>query len=156
MLKNLYEKRNEIAKDTIIYYSKSYNYFQIFGGLFWIGAGLFVLLLDVTKFYKVVIILILLYISYALYTNIKSYQTKSKIKLIINDKGIMIEKRFLSWSKIQSFEFISKPDYSTTIPKVYLLIHTTYGEEEIFINELDITSEKLNFLMGIYQNRSLK
>ena len=158
MLKSLFEEITKAPEETIISLSKGYNYFQIFGGIIYIILCLIAIFSSFPRYYKILCFLILIYLSYALYSNIKNTKTEPKICLKLNDKGIQIRNnRFIKWSKIETFEFVSRPNYSSSsISKDYLVINTSNGKVEIFLNELNISSQKLNYLLGIYKNRSLK
>ncbi|GGA85291.1 hypothetical protein GCM10008015_27560 [Flavobacterium palustre] len=158
MLKSLFEENTKAPEETIISLSKSYSYFQIFGGIVYIVLCLVAIFSNFSVSYKILCFLILIYLTYALYSNVKESKTESKVCLKLNDKGIQIKSnKFITWSKIETFEFISRPNYSSSSQsKDYLVLNTSNGKEEIFLNELNISSQKLNYLLKIYKNRSLK
>lgn len=156
MIKSLFEKNAKAPEETIIGLSKGYGYFQIFGGICYLIICLFLLFYSESKVYKSIFFFILLYFCFAFYSMMKNSKIDSKIKLKINNKGIQIEKRFISWSKIENFDFISRPNYSSVSSSDYLVIYTINGKEEVFLNELNISAQKLNYLLKMYQRRSLK
>ncbi|WP_101446094.1 hypothetical protein [Aquimarina sp. MAR_2010_214] len=91
---------------------------------------------------------------------IRSYYKSPKNenpRLILSDDGIVSNgSQVRKWSEIKNEDIIVKPSYSGRFGDYYLSYDHKNGSEKIFINELDISTQKLNYLLKIYRKRSDK
>ena len=156
MLKKLFEENSKAPKETIITGTKTYNYSQLFGSCIYLIISTYLFFQSTAIVYKIILILICGYLVYVNCLNLKAESKKTKIRLKIDANGIYITSgKIINWSEIEKFEIISKPNYSSSSSEDYLILFMKNYKEEIFLNELNISNQKLNYLLKIYKNRNL-
>ncbi|MDY8137271.1 hypothetical protein [Aquimarina sp. 2201CG5-10] len=152
MLESLFVENKKAPKETIIYYSKRYKVFNLIVSILLLGFGIYVFFYH--NYYLGTGIVIL-----SIY-GIRNYHKSPKNdvpQLILSEEGIIFNgKRIRKWSEIKNEDIIVKPSYSGGQGEYYLSYDHKNGNEEIFINELNISTQKLNYLLKIYRNRSEK
>ncbi len=91
---------------------------------------------------------------YGVYQNVKKIKKEPKIQLRLSNKGLTLKNRsFINWSEIKKMEVIVKPNYSSSIQQEYLVVSTKKGKMEFYVNELNISSLRLEYLIKIYRKR---
>ncbi|RZS93132.1 hypothetical protein [Aquimarina brevivitae] len=99
-------------------------------------------------------LLLLFLFSYTSYHNIKKYKQEPKVQLRLSNKGLIPKNEFLiTWSEILNIKVTVKPNYTSWVQKEYLVVNTNNSKMEFFINDLDITALRLEYLIKIYRNR---
>lgn len=109
------------------------------------------------KIQKLIIAIGLIFIVCLIIKSFINYRKESnKIYLKLSNKGITLkDKTFVSWSQIQKTEFQNKNIHaSSIINDEYLIINTSSRKIEVYINELNIGTQELNYLLKIYRKRS--
>ncbi|AXT59213.1 hypothetical protein D1816_02235 [Aquimarina sp. AD10] len=91
---------------------------------------------------------------YGVYQNVKKAKKEPKIQLRLSNKGLTLKNEsFINWSEIKKMEVIVKPNYSSSIQQEYLVVNTNKDKTEFYINELNISSLRLEYLIKIYRKR---
>ncbi|GAA4277990.1 hypothetical protein [Aquimarina mytili] len=94
---------------------------------------------------------------YGVYRNVKKAKKEPKIQLRLSNKGLTLKNgSFINWSEIKKMEVIVKPNYSSSIQQEYLVVSTNKGKMELYVNELNINSLRLEYLIKIYRKRFKK
>ncbi len=141
-------------KETIVGPSKLKPWIENF---IWMGLMIFFIfkLFTVQSEIRYLSVILIFVMIYGIYSNIKKTNKSPKILLKLSEKGITPQNsRLIKWSNIEKAEIIVKPNYSNSvIQKEYLIISSKQGKREVFINDLDITALRLEYLIKIYRNR---
>ena len=152
MFESLFAENKKAPKETIVYYSKANRLLHQIFSILLIGFGIYVFFYH--NYYIGIGIIVL-----NIYGN-SNYHKSPKNRtpqLIISDDGIASKGNLIrKWSEIKNEDIIVKPSYSGGFSEYYLSYDHKNGNEKIFINELDISTQKLNYLIKIYRNRSEK
>ncbi|MFD2561431.1 hypothetical protein [Aquimarina rubra] len=79
------------------------------------------------------------------------------IQLILSDAGISYKgTRIKKWSEIKNEDIVTEPNYSGGQLEYYLKYDHRNGNEKILINVLDISTQRLEYLLKIYRKRNKK
>ncbi|MEO7311255.1 MAG: hypothetical protein ABIX01_12710 [Chitinophagaceae bacterium] len=139
-----------IPEETVIYFSKTFAVFETLGGF----AGLFFAFISYFYDHLATFIGILLLAGALLfiYTGIKRFFNRAP-QITINTKGIATAKTaFKAWPQISN----EKVCYRYTGNKgIYFMYDFEDGSENIRINALKISFEKMKMLVKTYRERSL-
>ncbi|SOS56039.1 hypothetical protein [Tenacibaculum finnmarkense] len=155
MISELFEENKKAPSETIVRLSKSYYFWQIVLFLFWISIAIWIIFLG-SKIFGILLVCLAMY-------NIKdifkvfSIIKNNSIQMTLSSKGISLyDGKTLSWNSIKDDKIIVEPDYITSaISEEYLTFKINHNEKKIFINNLDINSLRLEYLLKIYRNRHL-
>ncbi|MBU2945437.1 hypothetical protein [Zobellia uliginosa] len=155
MLAGLFEENKKAPSQTIVRLSKSYYYWQIVLFLFWISIAIILIFLDL----KIFGFLLACLVTYNMKDIFKVFSTiqNNLIQMTLSSKGISLcDGKTFSWNSIEDDKIIVKPNYAASvISKEYLTFKINHIEKEIFINNLDINSLRLKYLLKTYRNRHL-
>ena len=140
-----------VASETVIYYSKSKNLFEMAIMLGCLGVGIYLLLKTDSYIIGSILSIVGVYFGYKDYKEV----TNTEPQIIINDSGIKtISTDFYSWNDIENEEVISKGSGE------YICYYLTYnypdGVEHLLINDFDTDRRSLNKLLILYRGRSKK
>jgi hypothetical protein len=158
-MSGLNENTERFPEESVISLSRSHPYFLILGNLLCI-VWLISVIGDIDPVVWIIIVgIIILILAYCLYLNLTSiitYNKQDAIRLILNDKGIYINEKFILWHNVLKYEFISKPknDGTNLTSNWYLVVYTKRSTEEIYIRELDTNEQKLTYLINLYLIRN--
>lgn len=155
MLSDLFEENKKAPSETIVRLSKSYYYWQIVLFLFWISIAIILIFLDL-KIFGFLLACLVMYNMKNIF-KVFSIIKNNSIQMTLSSKGISLcDGKTLSWNSIEDDKIIVKPNYGAlAISKEYLTFKINQNEKKIFINNLDITSLRLEYLLKIYRNRHL-
>jgi hypothetical protein len=146
---DLFQDDLTVSNETIIYYSKKNNFFEMAMMLCCLGTGIY-LLLETGNY----IIGSALSIAGA-YWGFKEYKeaTNTKPQIILNDKGIKtITTEYYEWAQIRNEEVISKG--SGKHVRYYLVYNHPQGAECLCIDDYDTDMRSLNKLLMVYRGRN--
>ncbi|MFD2561436.1 hypothetical protein [Aquimarina rubra] len=77
--------------------------------------------------------------------------------MILSEEGISYKgARIKKWSEIKNEDIIFEPSSTGRKSYYYLSYDHRNRNEEILINELDISTQRLEYLLKIYRKRSQK
>lgn len=148
---DLFQDDLAIPNETIIYYSKRKNFFEMAIMLGCLGVGIYLLLK--TDSYILGSILSIV----GGYFGFKEFKeaTNTEPQIILNDRGIKtISTDFYDWSEIQNEEVISEGSGKHT--HYYLTYNNPGGAEHLQIDNYDTDQRALNKLLILYRGRSEK
>lgn len=137
-----------IPNETVIYYAKGKNYFEMVIGVACFFGGLYFLMS--TDSYIIGTVL-LLFGAYMAYSEFKE-ATNTEPQIILNEKGIQtISTEFYKWSDIENEEAISEG--SGKYIHYYLTYDNPDGQERLMIDDFETDQRTLNKLLILYRGR---
>jgi len=146
---DLFQDDLTIPNETIIYYSKVKNSFQMAIMLIALGGGIYLLLKADSYIIGSIFTICGAYFGYKEYKE----ATNTEPQIIINDKGIKtISTDFFSWSDIENEEVISKG--SGKHINYYLNYNYPGGAEHLKIDDYNTDLKSLDKLLILYRGRS--
>ena len=146
--KDVYHDDISLPKETVITFSKGGIAFGFIFGIAAIAFPVYQYLNDEKSFVYLIFVGLGLFF---LYTSIKKINTKEP-SIIINSLGIKLAKiEFMSWQSI-SDEFVDVRRNGKHVNH-YLVFKYQNQNQEIQIDELDTTNEKLEKLLQVYRVR---
>jgi hypothetical protein len=137
-----------IPNETVIYYAKGKNYFEMVIGVVCFFGGVYFLIS--TDSYIIGTVL-LLFGAYMAYSEFKE-TTNIEPQIILNEKGIQtISTEFYKWSDIENEEAISEG--SGKYIHYYLTYDNPDGQERLMIDDFETEQRTLNKLLILYRGR---
>lgn len=138
-----------IPNETIIYYAKGKNFFEMAIGIGCLGLGIY--LVTMTDSY-ILGLLTSIFGGYLSYTEFKE-ATNTDPQIIVNAKDIQtISTEFFEWSNIENEETISAGSGKHTL--YYLIYNHPNGQEKLMIDDYDTNQQTLNKLLILYRGRN--
>jgi ABC-type multidrug transport system fused ATPase/permease subunit len=139
-----------ISKQTIIFYSKIKNLFQMLLGFFCIAIGIYLLYDSKNIIFGILILVLGIYISYKDFR--EAFNTTPQI--ILDDNGIeTVNTKFYNWENIKNEEVIRDGYGKHT--HYYLVYDYPNGKEYLKIDDYNTNMKKLNKLLILYKGRSM-
>ncbi len=152
MLESLFVENKKAPEETIIYYSKTHKAFNLIVSILLLGFGIYAFFYH--NYYLGIGIIVL---SIYLISNYNKSPENDTPQLILSKQGIISNgNRIRKWSEIKNEDIIVKHSYSGGRGEYYLSYDHKNGNEEILIDELNISTQKLSYLLKIYRKRSEK
>ncbi|WP_298546360.1 hypothetical protein [uncultured Aquimarina sp.] len=152
MLESLFTENKKAPKETTIYYSKSNSRFYMLFSILFLGFGIY-------AFFSLSYLIGIGFITLSVYgirNNRKLIKDKS-VQLTLSEEGISYKgARTKKWSEIINENIIFEPSSTGVKSQYYLSYDHRNRNEKILINELDISTQRLNYLLKIYRKRSEK
>ncbi|WP_299211591.1 hypothetical protein [uncultured Aquimarina sp.] len=152
MLESLFVENKKAPKETKIYYSKPTSLFHMEFSILFLGFGIY-------SFFSLSYFIGIGFIAISVYgirNNHKLIKDRS-VQLILSEEGIAYKgTRIKRWSEIKNEDIIFEPSSSGGRSEYYLSYDYRNRNEKILINELDISTQRINYLLKIYRNRSQK
>jgi len=144
---DLFQDDLEIPDETIIYYSKGKNLFEMLLFLGCLLLGLYLIKKE-TYIFGTILSVVGAYFGYREYKQV----TNKEPQIIINDKGIStISTEFYSWELIFNEDVIGEGRGENT--RYYLVYGHPLGAEHLEIEDYDTDSRSLSKLLGLYRGR---
>lgn len=139
-----------VPEETIIYYSKSINLFEMALALLFVsGFGVYILFTAESYLLSIAFIVIGIYWGYQEYTQ----ATNTKPQIILNNKGIQtISTGFRSWRQIRNEEAVVRGSGDSS--RVYLIYEYSGGAERLLLDNYETDLTTLNKLLRVYRGRS--
>jgi len=146
---DLFVDDQSVPGETIIYYSKGKNFFEMAVMLGCFGTGLYIL---IASDHYIVGSLLSLVGVYAAYQEYKEATNKAP-QIVINDQGIKTSSTpFYPWADIEQEEVIREG--SGKHVNHYLTYTYPEGSERLKIDDFETDQKSLNKLLRIYRGRS--
>jgi len=156
MTSKLFEANKKAPRETIIHLSKTYYIWKAFVNLIWVCLGILMLLTT----YKIFGIALIIYILYQSIKLVKTFKilNKGRVQIRLSSEGISLQGgKLFAWSSINNENIIVEPNYTASaISKEYFSFDVNGSNKKIFLNNLDISSLRLEYLLEIYRKRSQK
>jgi len=156
MISELFVENKKAPPQTKIFLSQSYYNWQILIAIFWISIGVYFLF---TKYWIFGIVFIL-YILFRMKDIPKFLKLvkRDRIQIELSVKGISLKGgRSISWSSISEDKVILESNHSAPWNAYEYLTFTAKSRKfKIFVNHLDTSSSRLEYLLKIYRKRSEK
>ncbi|WP_298311895.1 DUF308 domain-containing protein [uncultured Aquimarina sp.] len=152
MLESLFVENKKAPKETRIHYTKSNGIFYIIFSILFLGFGIY-------AFFYLSYLIGIGFIAISVYgirENRKLIKDTS-VQLILSEEGITYkETRIKRWSEIKNEHIIFEPSPTGRKSQYYLSYDHRNRNEKILINELDISPQRVEYLLKIYRKRSAK
>ena len=146
---DIFKDDKAIPKETIIYYSKGKNFFEMVIMLAGFFAGIYILTTSESYYWGIGLIIVCGYLAFKEYKE----ATNREPQIIINEKGIKtISTQHYPWAEIRNEEVISEGYGKHT--KYYLTYDFPNGNEKLQIDEYETQQRELENLMRIYRGRN--
>lgn len=146
--KDAFYDNQDIPYETIIYYSKVKNYFEMLMMFGLTSFGIYLLLKTDNYIWGTLLCCMGIYFAYKEFKE----ATNTTPQIIINDKGIQtISTDFFSWKDIHDDEVISN-GYGDSIEYNFIYQHPN-GSEHLKINDYNTDQKSLNQLLRVYRGR---
>ncbi|WP_299313574.1 hypothetical protein [uncultured Aquimarina sp.] len=152
MLESLFVENKKAPIKTVIYYSKSSSLFNVIFSILFLIFGIYV-------FFYLNYLIGIGFIAISVYGIRNNYKlTKdNSVQLILSKEGIGYKgARIKKWSEIKNENIIFEPSSTGRKSQYYLSYDHRNRNEKILINELDISTQRLSYLLKIYRKRSEK
>jgi hypothetical protein len=147
---DIFQNDLSISKQTIIYYSKIKNLFQMLLGISCIVIGIYLSSDSKNIIFGILILVLGVYLSYKEFR--EAFNTTPQI--ILNEKGIeTINTKFYNWESIQKEEVIRDGFGKNT--HYYLVYDYPNGKEYLKIDDYNTNMKILNKLLILYRGRSM-
>jgi hypothetical protein len=147
--KDIFDNDLNVPEETIIYYSKTINYFQMAIILLAGGYGFYWFFINDEYIFNAILFLICAYLGHNSYKK----ATNKKPQIILNHKGIQTSSiGFRPWKQIQNEEVVVRGYGKST--SWYLTFKHFGVPESLLINDFNINPATLNKLLRVYRARS--
>jgi hypothetical protein len=147
---DIFQNDPSISKQTIIYYSKIKNLFQMSLGISCIVIGLYLSSDSKNIIFGILILVLGVYLSYKEFR--EAFNTTPQI--ILNEKGIeTVNTKFYNWESIKNEEVICDGFGKNT--HYYLIYDYPNGKEYLQIDDYNTNMKLLNKLLILYRGRSI-
>jgi len=135
--------------ETVVYYDKAKNYFEMLGGLACLVGGLFLAVIKDEYLFGLFLMILGFYGTYCEYKE----ATNKTPQIIINGRGLKTKSMdFYSWDQIVNDEAICEG--SGRSARDYLVYDHPEGSERLLIDDYNITRKELNKLLILYRGRN--
>jgi len=139
---------SSVPDETVVYYSKTKNFFQMGIMLIAMGGGIY--LLAVSASYLAGGLLT----AFGAFFSFKEYRqaTNTSPQIILNSKGVeTISTPFYEWKDIANDEAVARQTGKTTTH--YFNYNYPNGSEQLKIDDYEIGQRELDNLLGVYRGR---
>jgi hypothetical protein len=148
---DLFQDDLTIPDETIIYYSKGKNLFEMLLMLACLGAGIYLILIKESYVFGSILSVVGAFLSYREFKE----ATNRQPQIILNDKGIQtVSTEFYEWSEISDEDVISEGSGKHTY--YYLTYQHPTGAERLQIDDYNTDQKKLTKLLILYRGRNSK
>jgi hypothetical protein len=140
-----------VPNETIIYYAKGKNFFEMAIMLVMMGGGIFMLVRTDNYIVGSIMAAVGAFLGYREFRE----ATNTNPQIILNEQGIQtIDTPFYKWSEITDEEAISERSGKHT--RHYLIYQYPGGQEKLSIDDYETNQKALNKLLILYRGRSQK
>lgn len=142
---DLFQNNSNVANETIIYYSKRKNFFEMSIMLSLLGIGIYLLVKTDNYIFGSIISIL------ATYNGLKRFKKMitTKPQIILNDNGVKtISTEFYEWEQIKNEEVVKKSSGA------YFVYKHPNGVEHLHIGYYDIDVINLSKLLILYRGRN--
>lgn len=148
---DVFEDDLTIPDETIIYYSKKKNLWEMLLMLFCMAIGIYFFIESNSRIFGLIMTIAGAYLGYREYKE----ATDTEPQIILNEKGIKtISTDFYAWNEIDNEEAIMEGYGKDS--HCYLNYNHPNGSEYLKIDDYDIDQRSLNKLLILYRSRSQK